>query len=62
MNKITTETAIGAIIFNSLKAAEAFVAAAAEFCDERETFKIVPYQGNRFHVARYFNGAFEAYC
>ncbi len=62
MNKITTEQAIGHIIFSSLDQAEAFIADATEGADVGESFVAVPYQGNRYHVARYFNGAFEAYC
>jgi hypothetical protein len=60
--RITTETAIGHIIFKTVAQAEAFVTDAAEFADAGETFKIEPFQGGRFHVARYFNDAFEAWC
>lgn len=62
MTKITTEQAIGHIIFSSLDQAEAFIADATEGADTGESFVAIPYQGNRFHVARYFNGAFESYC
>lgn len=60
--RITTELAIGHIIFGAKADADAFVAEMADLAEAGETFDVVPFQGNRFHVARYFNGAFEAYC
>ena len=60
--RITTEIAIGHIIFNTKADADAFVAEMADLADAGETFEVKPFQGNRFHVARYFNGVFEAYC
>lgn len=60
--RITTETAIGHMLFNTVEAAEALVSEMAEFADDGETFSVLPYQGHRFHVARFYNGEFEAYC
>lgn len=59
---LTTETALGQMIFTTLAQAETFVAAMTEIADDGETFVVEPYQGGRFHVARYFKGAFESYC
>jgi hypothetical protein len=60
--RITTETVIGHMLFNNLSDAETFVTEMAEFADAGETFEIRPFQGNRYHVARFYKGAFEAYC
>jgi hypothetical protein len=60
--RLTTETALGNILFNTLVDAETFVAEMTEIADEGESFEIKPYQGNRYHVARFYNGTFEAYC
>ena len=60
--RITTETAIGHMLFNTVEAAETFVTEMADFADAGETFEIRPFQGNRYHVARFYNGTFEAYC
>lgn len=60
--RLTTETSIGHMLFNTYAAAETFVAEMAEFADAGETFEIRAHQGNRFHVARFYNGNFEAYC
>lgn len=60
--RITTETAIGQMIFNTREDADAFVAGMAELADAGETFEVQPYQGARFHVARFFNGTFETFC
>ena len=60
--RITTENSIGHIIFNKLDEAKTFVAEMADISDDGEVFEIQPYQGNRYHVARFYNGAFEAYC
>ena len=59
---ITTETKIGHMIFKTNEAAEAFIAEMAEFADPMESFEVRPFQGNRFHVARFYGGKFEAYC
>lgn len=60
--RLTTETAIGHILFNTYAEAETFVAEMAEFADAAENFEIRVYQGNRFHVARYYRGEFDGYC
>lgn len=60
--RLTTETAIGQIIFNSEAEARTFATEMADGADAGEAFEVMPYQGDRFHVGRYFNGAFEAYC
>lgn len=60
--RLTTETALGHILFNNLADAETFVAEQAEFADAGETYEVQPYQGNRYHIARFYNGKFEAYC
>ncbi|WP_375049532.1 hypothetical protein [Bradyrhizobium sp. 8-10B] len=60
--RLTTETAIGQMLFNTLAEAETFVTEMADLADAGETYEVQPYQGNRFHVARFYNGTFEAYC
>jgi hypothetical protein len=60
--RITTEATIGHILFNSSEEAKAFVIEMSDLADAGETFEIQPYQGNRFHVARLYNGSFETYC
>jgi len=60
--RITTETALGNILFNTLADAETFATEMVEIADAGETFEVQPYQGNRYHVARFYNGKFEAYC
>ncbi len=62
MFQVSTQTALGHMIFKTRAAADAFVAEAAEFGDEGETFEVRDYQGGRHIVARFYNGEFEAYC
>jgi hypothetical protein len=59
---ITTETALGNIIFKTVDEAVQFAVEMAAVADDGETYEVQAYQGNRFHVARFYNGAFEAYC
>ena len=59
---LTTETAIGHILFSTPEEANAFIAEMAEFADPMESFEVRAHQGNRFHVARFYGGKFEAYC
>lgn len=60
--QVTVETALGHMIFTTRAAADAFVAEGAEFSDEGETFEVRDFQGGRYHIARFHNGEFEAYC
>lgn len=59
---LTTDVVIGRMLFISLETAESFVFEMADMADEGETFEVQSYQGNRYQVARYYNGKFEAYC
>jgi len=59
---LTTETTLGHILFNTSEEAEAFMVEMADMADAGETFEVQAYQGNRYHIARFFNGNFEAYC
>lgn len=60
--RLTTETAVGQMIFKSAEDAEAFIAGMADLADADETFEVQPYQGGRYHVARFYKGAFETFC
>lgn len=60
--RLTTETTLGHMIFKTSVEAETFISEMADLADAGETFEVRPFQGNRFHVARFYNGNFEAYC
>jgi hypothetical protein len=59
---LTTEAFLGHMIFTNFGDAEAFVVEMEDIAEACETFEIRRYQGNRYHVARFYNGKFEAYC
>ncbi|MBN8978810.1 MAG: hypothetical protein J0I08_20270 [Rhizobiales bacterium] len=59
---LTTESKLGHLLFKSFEEAKSFAAGMADLADDGETFEVQPYQGNRFHVARFYGGKFEAYC
>ncbi len=59
---LTTENAIGHMIFSNFGDAEAFVVEMQDLADEGETFEIRNYQGNRYHVARFYKGVADGYC
>jgi hypothetical protein len=60
--RLTTENSIGHILFKSSDEAEVFAVEMADMADVDESFEVQPYQGNRFHAARFYGGKFEAYC
>jgi len=60
--RITTENTLGQMVFKTEAQAQAFVADISEDAASGETFEVHAYQGGRYHVARMFNGQFEAWC
>ena len=62
MSYRTTENMIGHMIFTNIGDAEAFVVEMEDTADAGETFEIIRYQGNRYHIARFYKGRADGYC